>query len=71
MQSNLNLNGLRRNKGGKKNKRERNRVSLISGYLQALFPEVMRPESEADHSPSPEVKNMWSYTSFLPYIFVA
>jgi hypothetical protein len=34
---------------------------------------VKRPGHEADHSPaaSVEVKNAWSYTSTLPYVFIA
>jgi hypothetical protein len=35
--------------------------------------EVKRPEHEADHSPPSitEVKNVWSYTSTSPYVFMA
>jgi hypothetical protein len=37
------------------------------------FPEVKRPENEADHSPpaNAEVKKMWMYTSTPPYAFMA
>jgi hypothetical protein len=37
----------------------------------ALFPEVKRPEHEADllHLSSAEVKNSWSFTCFPPYTF--
>jgi len=37
-----------------------------------LFPGVKRPKCEADNSlPScAEVKNAWSYTSALPYVFM-
>jgi hypothetical protein len=39
------------------------------GYL----PGVKQPWREVDHSPpsSAEVKNAWSYTSALPYVFMA
>jgi hypothetical protein len=39
----------------------------------ALSPGVKRPGREADHSPpaSAEVKNTWTYTSALPYVFMA
>jgi hypothetical protein len=35
------------------------------------YPEVKRPGHEADHAPpsSAEVKNAWSYTSTLLYVF--
>jgi hypothetical protein len=38
----------------------------------AFFPGVKRPGREADHSPpsSAEVKNAWSYTSTLQYVFM-
>jgi hypothetical protein len=37
------------------------------------FPKVKQVECEADHFPlsSAEVKNVWSYTSTAPYIFMA
>jgi hypothetical protein len=40
----------------------------IHWVLAALFPQVKRPEREADHSPqsTAEVKNAWSYTSTPP-----
>jgi hypothetical protein len=45
---------------------------LSNGYRE-LFSEVKRPGSEANHSPSSsvEVKNAWSYTANLPYVFKA
>jgi hypothetical protein len=45
---------------------------LPSGY-GGLLSGVKQPGLEADHSPqsSAAVKNVWSYTSNLPYAFVA
>jgi hypothetical protein len=41
--------------------------------IQWDFPGVKQPGREADHSPpsSVEVKNIWSYTSTQPYVFMA
>jgi len=38
-----------------------------------LYPEVKRLTGEADHSPpsSVEVKNVWSYTSIPPHVFMS
>jgi hypothetical protein len=40
---------------------------------EALSPWVKRPGREADHSTpySAEVKNVWSYTSTAPYVFMS
>jgi hypothetical protein len=49
-------------------------VSIIESVdKRALSLEVKRPGREADHSPpaSTEVKEMWMYTSILPYAFMA
>jgi hypothetical protein len=45
----------------------------IQRLPEAVFPGVKRPGREADHSPpsSAEVKNAWSYTSTLPFVFMA
>jgi hypothetical protein len=45
----------------------------IQWVPEALPLKVKRPGNEADHSPpsSAEVKNAWSYTSTLPYVFMA
>jgi hypothetical protein len=45
----------------------------IQRVPQTLSPGVKGPEREADHSPpsSAEVKNPWSYTSALQYVFMA
>jgi len=42
--------------------------SLLFNENLCYFPEVKRPEHELGHSPpsSAEVKNKWSYTSYLP-----
>jgi len=58
----------------------RHRVQTVSGAHPASypmgaggsFPGVKRPGSEDDHlSPtSGELKNAWSYTSILPYVFI-
>jgi len=47
--------------------------SPIQWVLGAVSPSVKRPGREADHSPpsSAEFKNAWSYTSTLPYVFMA
>jgi hypothetical protein len=44
----------------------------IQWVLRALFAEVKRPGSEADHSPpvAPRLKKR-AYTSILPYVFMA
>jgi hypothetical protein len=40
---------------------------------EVLSPEAKRPGREADHLPpsSAEVKNVWSYASTPPYVFMA
>jgi len=45
---------------------------LSSGFPRLFFPEVKRPEHEADHLPpsSAEVKNAWSYIFTVPYVFM-
>jgi hypothetical protein len=45
-------------------------IKRVSG---ALSPGVKRLGREADHSPptSAEVKKMWTYTSTIPYVFMA
>jgi hypothetical protein len=47
--------------------------SPIQWILGSLFLGVKRPGREADHSPpsSAKVKNVWSYTSTLQYVFIA
>jgi hypothetical protein len=44
-----------------------------NGYRGRLSWGIMRRGREADHSPPSivEVKNAWSYTSILPYVFMA
>jgi hypothetical protein len=44
----------------------------IQWVTEALSLGVKRPGREADHSPpsSAEVKNTWSYTSLLQYVFM-
>jgi hypothetical protein len=43
------------------------------GKSGGSFPRVISPKLETDHSPPPsvDVKNAWSYTSILPYAFMA
>jgi hypothetical protein len=45
----------------------------IQWLTRALFPGLKRPMRGADHSPpsSADVKDAWSYTSFLPYVVMA
>jgi hypothetical protein len=45
----------------------------IQWVTEGLSPGIKRPGREADHSTpsSAEVKNVWSYTSTLQYIFMA
>jgi len=45
---------------------------LSNGY-RSSFPRIERPGCEADHSPSSsaKVKNVWSYSSTAPFIFMA
>jgi hypothetical protein len=48
-------------------------MSISSASRPLLGPTQPRPEREADHLPpsNAEVKNAWSYTSTLPYVFMA
>jgi hypothetical protein len=42
---------------------------LFNGYREGL-PEEKVPRHEADNLPSPKFKNVWSYTSTPPYVFM-
>jgi hypothetical protein len=46
--------------------------SLLSKGYRGFFPRGKLAEREADHSPisSPDVEDVWSYTSTPPYIFM-
>jgi hypothetical protein len=45
----------------------------IQWVLESLLPGVKRPERETDHlsQSSTDLKDVWSYTSASPYIFMA
>jgi len=47
--------------------------SSIQWVPVALSPDVKRPGCEVDHSPTSgaTIKKAWSYTSALPYVFMA